>query len=436
MSQAGCTSCDSCTTSCDGGCQTDCYSCVNCDGCVGCNGDCVSCFDGCQDSCQNCTGCAGCTNNTSCTRCYTENDGCISSCQTTCNGCDGCTGGCQGPCQVCQGCTSSCQGGCQTGCQTGCTSSCQNCNGGCNESCYGGCTSCVNCTSCVGCVGCTGCTGCVSCDGCASCTTCYNSCTTGCNTGCTTGCYVGCTTGCDGGCQTCDGGCQGCDSETSPGEEVSEDVIRPGCWNTDSGGFGRNPPTNTGSTEGNYDGENNGPAPDSWLKSGKTQAQWDALSRQGVEDYAKEHGIPIEPTDPKGRDDGTPFIGVEISSVNQALGINGEGQEKVGYKIDYKYNPETGLNEGYAVAEDGTILAKITQEPGSDEFTIENLNNPEGVESSISTVKVDQDTGKSSDLKTETQNSDGSKVTSTEEGTKYTDSSGKTVDTSPTGGGC
>ena len=181
----------------------------------------------------------------------------------------------------------------------------------------------------------------------------------------------------------------------------------------------------------------NGPAPNSWLKSGKTQEQWDALSHEGVEDYAKENHIPITPTDPKGKD-GKPFVGVEISSVNQALGINGkeEGSKQVDYKIDYKYNPETGLNEGYAVAEDGTRLAKITQVPGSDDFTIENLNTSEGVASSTSTVKVNQDTGKSSDLKTNTQNSDGSKVTSTENGTQYTGSDGKTVDTAPTGGGC
>ena len=101
-----------------------------------------------------------------------------------------------------------------------------------------------------------------------------------------------------------------------------------------------------------------------------------------------------------------------------------------------KYNPETGLNEGYAVAEDGTILAKITQTPGSNDFTIENLNTPEGVASSISTVKVNQDTGKSSDLKIETQKSDGSKTTTTENGTQYTGSDGKTVDTGLTTGGC
>ena len=78
----------------------------------------------------------------------------------------------------------------------------------------------------------------------------------------------------------------------------------------------------------------------------------------------------------------------------------------------------------------------VIQKPGSNEFSIENKNNPEGVESSTSTVKVDQKTGKTSDLKTETQNSDGSSTESTEEGTKYTGSDGKTVDVAPTGGGC
>lgn len=254
--------------------------------------------------------------------------------------------------------------------------------------------------------------------------------TSGCTTGCTTGCYVGCTTGCDGGCQSCDSGCQN--------NEEAPDVIQPDCWETNSGGFGKDPPTNSGSTKGNYDGEKNGPAPKSWLESGKTQEQWDNLSHEGVEDYANEHNIQIKPTDPKPGKDGKPFVGVEVSSVNEALGINGteDGSKQVDYKIDYKYNLETGLNEGYAVAEDGTPLAKITQIPGSDEFIIENLNTPEGVESSISSVKVNQDTGKSSDLKTETQNSDGSKVTSTENGTQYTGPDGKTVDTAPTGGGC
>ena len=162
----------------------------------------------------------------------------------------------------------------------------------------------------------------------------------------------------------------------------------------------------------------------------------DALSHEAVEDYANEHGIPITPTDPKSGDDGEPFSGVELSALDQALGLNGGDQPPVNYHVDYKYNPETGLNEGTAIAEDGTVLAKITQVPDSNEFTMENKNNPEGVASSTSTVKVDQKTGKSSDLKTETKNSDGSSTKSTEEGTDYTGSDGKTVPVAPTGGGC
>ena len=453
--QTGCTSCDSCTAGCDGGCQTECYACVNCDICVGCNlvmcrGDtsCTESEHGHSDECLSCTLCAGCFSNCNgscvgCVGCDNKNDcagcfiGCNSACQTSCNACDGCTGGCQGSCQVCVGCTGSCQAGCQTGCQTGCTSSCQTCNGGCNGSCNSGCTSCTSCNGCTSCIGCTGCTGCDSCTGCrGGCVGCQGTVCSQC-----TGCQAGCTSGCVG-CQSCDGscvGCQGCDSgcqgDDGPQEE---DVIEPGCWNTDSGGYGKNPPTNSGCKTGGYDGESNGKAPKSWIKSGKTQEEWDALSHEAVEDYAKENGIPIKPTDPKPGDDGTPFVGVELEAVDQALGINGdeEGSEQVNYHIDYKYNPETGLNEGYAVAEDGTILAKVTQVPGSNEFTIENLNNPEGVESSTSTVKVDQETGKSSDLKTETKNDDGSSTTSSEEGTTYTGTDGKTVDVAPTGGGC
>ena len=411
--QTGCTSCNACTAGCDGGCQTECYTCVNCDGCVGCDGDCVGCFGGCQESCQNCTSCANCTACVSCqtgcqTGCFNSisvTSTCIVGCQTTCQTCTGCDNNCYTGCTLCNGCTSGCTGGCQTGCQTGCTTACQMCTG----------------NTCVGVFSCGS-----------------GQTTSGCTTGCTTGCHVGCTTGCDGGCQICYNGCQSCDSGCQNNDGETPDVIQPDCWETDSGGFGKDPPTNTGSTKGNYNGEKNGKAPNSWIKSGKTQEQWDALSHEGVEDYARENRIPIKPTDPKPGKDGKPFVGVEISSVNQALGINGteDGSKQIDYKIDYKYNLETGLNEGYAVAEDGTPLAKITQIPGSDEFTIENLNNPEGVESSISTVKVDQDTGKSSDLKTETQNSDGSKITSTENGTQYTGPDGKTVDTVPTGGGC
>ena len=130
------------------------------------------------------------------------------------------------------------------------------------------------------------------------------------------------------------------------------------------------------------------------------------------------------------------FSGVGLSALNQALGLNGKGQPPVNYHVDYKYNPETGLNEGTAIVEDGTVLAKITQVPGSNEFTIENKNNPEGVASSTSTVKVDQKTGKSSDLKTETKNSDGSSTKSTEEGTEYTGPDGKKVFIAHTGARC
>lgn len=154
----------------------------------------------------------------------------------------------------------------------------------------------------------------------------------------------------------------------------------------------------------------------------------DALSHEAVEDYANEHGIPITPTDPKSGDDGEPFSGVEFSLLDQALGINGKGQPPTNYHIDYKYNPETGKNEGTIIGENGKVLGKITRTPGSEEFTIENQNNPEGVESSISKVKVNQKTGKTSDFKNNTQNSDGSSTETTEEGTKYTGTDGKTVD--------
>lgn len=432
--QTGCTSCNACTAGCDGGCQTECYACVSCDSCVGCDGDCVGCFGGCQESCQTCTGCASCTTCVSCqTGCQTgcfivispkPGTNCIVGCQAICQTCTGCDNNCYTGCTRCNGCTSGCTGGCQTGCQTGCTTACQMCTG----------DTCDNCNTCNNCTNYNGSCGYVPCSPCVGVVSCGSGQTpSGCTTGCTTGCHVGCTTGCDGGCQSCDSGCQNND-----GDDIEPDVIQPDCWVTNSGGFGKDPPTNSGSTKGNYNGEKNGPAPNSWLKSGKTQEQWDALSHEGVEDYAKANGIPIEPTDPKPGEDGTPFVGVEISSVNEALGINGkkEGSKQIDYKIDYKYNPETGLNEGYAIAEDGTILAKITQTPGSNDFTIENLNTSEGVESSISTVKVNQDTGKSSDLEINTQRTDGSKTTTTENGTKYTGSDGKTVDTDHTAGGC
>lgn len=431
--QTGCTSCNACTAGCDGGCQTECYACVSCDGCVGCDGDCVGCFNVCQESCQTCTSCASCTSCVSCqTGCQTgcfifispkPGTNCIVGCQAICQTCTGCDSNCYTGCTRCNGCTSGCTGGCQTGCQTGCTTACQMCTG----------DTCDNCNTCNNCTNYNGSCEYVPCSPCVGVVSCGSGQTpSGCTAGCTTGCHTGCTTGCDGGCQSCDSGCQNNDGETP------EDVIQPDCWVTNSGGFGKDPPTNSGSTKGNYNGEKNGKAPNSWLKSGKTQEQWDTLSHEGVEDYAKANNIPIKPTDPKGKDDGTPFVGVEISSVNEALGINGkeDGSKQIDYKIDYKYNPETGLNEGYAVAEDGTILAKITQKPGSDDFTIENLNTSEGVASSTSTVKVNQDTGKSNDLKINTTYNDGSKTNTTEKGTQYTGSDGKTVDTGLTKGGC
>lgn len=162
----------------------------------------------------------------------------------------------------------------------------------------------------------------------------------------------------------------------------------------------------------------------------------DALSHEAVEDYANEHGIPITPTDPKSGDDGEPFSGVELSALDKALGLNGKGQPPTNYHVDYKYNPETGLNEGYAIGENGKILGKITQTPGSNKFTIENLNTPEGVESSTSTVEVDQETGESGDLETETKYSDGSSTKITEEDTEYTGPDGKKVFIAHTGARC
>ena len=155
----------------------------------------------------------------------------------------------------------------------------------------------------------------------------------------------------------------------------------------------------------------------------------DALSHEAVEDYANEHGIPITPTDPKSGDDGEPFSGVELSALDKALGLNGKGQPPTNYHVDYKYNPETGLNEGYAIGENGKILGKITQTPGSNKFTIENFNPPEGAESSTSTVEVDQETGDTGDLKIETKYKDGSSTIQTKDGTKYIGPDGKENDT-------
>ncbi|MCI6592398.1 MAG: hypothetical protein SPK18_05160 [Treponema sp.] len=155
----------------------------------------------------------------------------------------------------------------------------------------------------------------------------------------------------------------------------------------------------------------------------------DALSYEAVEDYANEHGIPITPTDPKSGDDGTPFVGVELGMLDKALGLNGEGQPPTNYHVDYRYNPETGQNEGYAIGENGKVLGKITQTPGSNKFTIEDYEPPEGAESSTSTVEVDQETGETGDLEIETQYSDGSSTISTDEGTEYIGPDGKENDT-------
>ena len=155
----------------------------------------------------------------------------------------------------------------------------------------------------------------------------------------------------------------------------------------------------------------------------------DALSHEAVEDYANEHGIPITPTDPKSGDDGEPFSGVELSALDQALGLNGEGQPPVNYHVDYKYNPETGLNEGDIIGEDGKVLGKITQKPGSNKFKIENNNPPEGAESETSEVEVDQETGDTGDPETETKYKDGSKTLRTKDGTKYIGPAGKENDT-------
>lgn len=155
----------------------------------------------------------------------------------------------------------------------------------------------------------------------------------------------------------------------------------------------------------------------------------DALSHEAVEDYANEHDIPITPTDSKSGDDGEPFSGVELSTLDQALGLNGGGQPPVNYHVDYKYNPETGLNEGDIIGEDGKVLGKITQTPGSNKFKIENYNPPKGAESSTSTVEVDQETGDTGDPETETLYGDGSKTIRTKDGTKYIGPDGKENDT-------
>ncbi len=155
----------------------------------------------------------------------------------------------------------------------------------------------------------------------------------------------------------------------------------------------------------------------------------DALSREGVENYAKEHGLDIKPTDPKPGKDGKSFVGPKLKAVDQALGLNGKGQPPTNYHIDYKYNPETGLNEGYAIGENGKILGKITQTPGSNTFNIENYNPPKGSESQTSEVEVDQETGDTGDPETETLYGDGSKTKRTKDGTKYIGPDGKENDT-------
>lgn len=155
----------------------------------------------------------------------------------------------------------------------------------------------------------------------------------------------------------------------------------------------------------------------------------DALSHEAVEDYANEHGIPITSTDPKSGDDGEPFSGVELSALDQALGLNGKGQPPTNYHVDYRYNPETGLNEGTITGENGKVLGKITQTPGSNKFHIENFNPPAGAESQTSEVDVDQDTGDTGDPDIETQYKDGSKTKQTKDGTKYFGPDGKENDT-------
>ena len=155
----------------------------------------------------------------------------------------------------------------------------------------------------------------------------------------------------------------------------------------------------------------------------------DALSHEAVEDYANEHDLDIEPTDPKGGDDGKNFVGPELSALNQALGLNGKGQPPTNYHIDYRFNPKTGLNEGYAIGENGKILGKITQTPGSNKFHIEHFNPPAGAESQTSEVDVDQETGDTGDPEIETLYSDGSKTIQTKDGTKYIGPDGKENDT-------
>ena len=155
----------------------------------------------------------------------------------------------------------------------------------------------------------------------------------------------------------------------------------------------------------------------------------DALSHEGVENYAKEHGLDIQPTDPKGGDDGTSFVGPNLRAVDKALGLNGKDQPPTNYHIDYKYNPETGLNEGEIIGENGKVLGKITQKPGSNKFKIENNNPPEGAESETSEVEVDQETGDTGDPETETKYKDGSKTRRTKNGTKYIGPDGKENDT-------
>ena len=162
----------------------------------------------------------------------------------------------------------------------------------------------------------------------------------------------------------------------------------------------------------------------------------DALSHEAVEDYANEHDIPITPTDPKSVDDGEPFSGVELGALDKALGLNGEGQPPTNYHIDYRFDPETGLNVGDIIGENGEHLGKITQTPGSNKFKIENSNPPKGAESQTSEVEVDQETGDTGDPEIETQYKDGSKTIQTKDGTKYIGPDGKTVDIAPTGGGC
>lgn len=431
--QTGCTSCDSCTAGCDGGCQTECYACVNCDSCVGCDNDQTCEKPVFNESCRSCTACAGFTGCLPCVKCNsvetcTSCVGCDSACQTNCNVCVGCTSGCQTGCQVCDGCTGSCQAGCQTGCQTGCTSSCQTCDGGCNSSCNSGCTSCTSCIGCNGCDGCTGCTGCNSCNGCDSCTGCdgcvnsvCNICTSGYGgcTNCNSGCQSGCTTGTY--CSTNQCGSNTGGGDDTGGDEGGENEKKE--WNSycvgiNTGGFKAG--INNSCTGGGDDGAHSD-CPPEWLDEGHTEDEWNSLDHNSQKDFAEAHGY-----DEVNHDPPSDFVSPSLKDLQSNI-KELEGKE---IKVETTRNPETGkITQAIKDKNTGEVLITSEQnEDGSFDY-----KRPDG-SLALEGVKINdkgeitEGTGYGKDGK-KTNLSDGSTI-------MEDPNSGKEVNVEPQGAGC